>query len=398
MICKVLFLTNTFPSLDRRNNGAFNFRAAKQLSRNVNIKIIHLRAWNPKRRFLDFYKIDELEVTVFSFPLFVNLGPKLYGIQLFIYKRIFLLLYKRKLKKIDVIHSVGASFSGVVGSYVSQKLDIKHVAQCIGSDINFTIPLLTNYFGIKNWSNYVNCFGCNSNELATAVKNLYPEAITEVIYRGVDLEEFNFNQNKFLQSLDKISILFLGGLSYRGEASFGRNLKGGVSVLEAWKTLLDKNPEYKDKVELLFGGPEVSRQLIVNKLKVENINLYSLKIIGQIDKDQVNEFMQKSQIVLVPSMAEGMPNIAMEAAASGCVVIASDVGGTHEVVVDTYNGILIQAGNVHQLSEAIKTLIKNKNELKNMGEKGRNLMEERFDSKQFSKNYLSLYNSLLNKS
>lgn len=393
----ILFLTSTFPSLERTKHGAFNLRAAKQLSHSVNLKIIHLRAWHPRRKFMDSYQIDGLNIFVFSFPLLPNSSPKFIGLQLLLYKKVFLFLYKKKMKNIELVHSVGASLSGVVGSFIAQKLNIKHIAQCIGSDINFNMPRRFNCFGIKGWENNVNYFGCNSNELAGAVKKLYPNANTEVIYRGVDLEEFKFNPKKFLKPEEKISILFLGGLSYRRETSFGRNLKGGVTVLKSWKLFIDQNPELKNGVELLFGGPESSVELLKNELGTEQFDLYSLKLIGQIDKSQVKKHMQKSHIVLVPSMAEGLPNVAMEAGASGCAIIATDVGGTHEVVIDGYNGKLIQAGDEKQLMDGIKTIIENKDDLKVMGKNSRKLMEEKFDSKQFAQNYVSLYNTLLNK-
>ncbi|PWH86415.1 glycosyltransferase family 4 protein [Brumimicrobium oceani] len=393
----VLFLVNTFPSLERPKDGAFNLRAAKQLSNSVKLKIIHLRAWHPKRKFIDTYQIDGLDISVFSFPLLPNSSPRILGLQLLIYKNIFLMTFRKKLKNIELIHSVGASFSGVVGSYVAKKLIKKHIAQCIGSDINFSLPKLTNSLGIKGWENNVDYFGCNSNELAEAIKKLYSAANTKVVYRGVDLQEFKFNQQKFLDPREKIYLLFLGGLSYRSETSFGRNLKGGITVLKAWKLVIDQNPELNDRVELLYGGPETSVELLENKLETNNLNLYSIKAIGQLSKEEVKLFMQKAHIVLVPSMAEGLPNIAMEAGASGCVIIATDVGGTHEVVVDGYNGKLIQAGDINQLIAVIKSIIENRGELKVMGQNSRKLMEDKFDKKQFSQDYISLYNTILNK-
>lgn len=393
----ILFLVNTFPSRERTKDGAFNLRAAKQLASQNNLKTFHLRAWHPRRKIIDSYEIEGLDVTVFSFPLFPKAPSKIAGIQLFIYKKMFFLLNKKKLNNSKLVHSVGASFSGIVGSHIAKELKIKHIAQCIGSDINFRIPVLQNYFGIKEWDKYVDYFGCNSNELSVAVKKLYSEAKTKVIYRGVDLEEFTFNLSKFENVNEKVYFLFLGGLSYRGETPHGSNLKGGKTLLKAWKVFIDTHPEIINKVELLFGGPGISQETITKVIETNDFKLYSLNIVGQINKQEVKKHMLKSHVVIVPSMAEGLPNIAMEAAASGNAIIASDVGGTHEVVKNGYNGKLVEAGNIAQLSEAIKAMVEEKSHIENIGKNSRKLMEENFDKNQFGKGYQRLYSILLNK-
>ena len=74
------------------------------------------------------------------------------------------------------------------------------------------------------------------------------------------------------------------------------------------------------------------------------------------DENKIKEILQNSDVLVTPSWSEGMPNVILEAMASGCAIIATDVGAVSEQV-DITNGWLIEAGNKHQLKEAIISAI-----------------------------------------
>jgi glycosyltransferase involved in cell wall biosynthesis len=70
------------------------------------------------------------------------------------------------------------------------------------------------------------------------------------------------------------------------------------------------------------------------------------------DKDKIKSILQKSDVLICPSYAEGMPNVILEGMASGCAIIASDVGAV-KVEVNTKNGWLIRPGSVVAIKDAI---------------------------------------------
>lgn len=74
------------------------------------------------------------------------------------------------------------------------------------------------------------------------------------------------------------------------------------------------------------------------------------------DQGKIKHILQQSDILVCPSYSEGMPNVIMEAMASGCAIIASDVGAVSEQV-DASNGILIRPGDKKQLKAAIEKMI-----------------------------------------
>ncbi len=74
---------------------------------------------------------------------------------------------------------------------------------------------------------------------------------------------------------------------------------------------------------------------------------------GQIsEENEIKRILQQSDILVSPSWSEGMPTVILEAMASGCAIIASDVGAVSEEV-DASNGWLIEAGNKKQLEKTL---------------------------------------------
>ncbi|PCJ82685.1 MAG: hypothetical protein COA49_01085 [Bacteroidetes bacterium] len=71
--------------------------------------------------------------------------------------------------------------------------------------------------------------------------------------------------------------------------------------------------------------------------------------------DRIIEIIDDSDILVLPSLSEGMPTVILEAMARGKAIIATDVGAVSELV-DESNGVLISPNNVNELVDAIKNL------------------------------------------
>lgn len=84
-------------------------------------------------------------------------------------------------------------------------------------------------------------------------------------------------------------------------------------------------------------------------------------------------------IFVLPSYREGFPRAAMEAAASGLPVIATDIRGCREVVDDGVNGSLVPVGDADALAAAIEALGENPEQRTSMGAAGRQKAEAEFD-------------------
>jgi glycosyltransferase involved in cell wall biosynthesis len=74
------------------------------------------------------------------------------------------------------------------------------------------------------------------------------------------------------------------------------------------------------------------------------------------DNAELKKRLDATDVLVCPSLSEGMPNVILEAMARGCAVIATDVGAV-SLMVDAENGMLISPGNIPQLNEAMKRII-----------------------------------------
>lgn len=381
---KVLFITNTFPNDDELSSGVFNFNAANQLDDICDLTVIHLRSWRPFRKFVENKQIGNLNFLCFSFPYYPVSSSMLTGVQLYLYQYFMQLLLAKVLKEQALIHSVGTSFSGVIGAYLSKKLKTPHIAQCIGTDVNITLPQKKDSYFYSVMKKYVDIYTTNSFALEKQVQSIYPNKPVKTIYRGVNLgffDQLNVNSTKL-----KTNVAFIGGLSYREEHPSGRDYKGGVTLLKAWKSL-----DSHEDVVLHFAGPEVTDSL-VEKILEQSPHKLNIKVSSYLNRNDVKNLFSLADVVVVPSWMEGLPNAGMEALASSCALIGTDVGGIPELIDN--NGYLFKPGDYKTLAELLDSMISDRARLSSFKKRSRELALTKFSSKQFPKLYRELYEKL----
>ncbi|MCC0725557.1 glycosyltransferase family 4 protein [Clostridioides sp. ZZV14-6045] len=97
-------------------------------------------------------------------------------------------------------------------------------------------------------------------------------------------------------------------------------------------------------------------------------------------------------IVLTTSLYEGMPYVLVESLASSLPIIATDVIGNNEIVVNNKNGLLFEVGNHIQGFDCLEKLLENKNMIKSMRLKSLEIYEEKFTLDIMMNEYEKLYN------
>jgi glycosyltransferase involved in cell wall biosynthesis len=101
------------------------------------------------------------------------------------------------------------------------------------------------------------------------------------------------------------------------------------------------------------------------------------------------------ELLVQPSLHEGLPNSILEAMAVGLPVVATAVGGTPEVVVDGVTGLLTPSRDPGVLAKAITTLLRNPDLQRKMGRAGAERVRERFSQEQTVQQTQALYAHLL---
>jgi len=105
--------------------------------------------------------------------------------------------------------------------------------------------------------------------------------------------------------------------------------------------------------------------------------------------------MLATDIFSLPSLSEGLPNVVLEAFACSKPVIATEVGGTPELVEDGKNGFLIQVGEHETLAEKIQLLAGDATLRETMGANGRELVQSEFVFQKQALKYDDVYSKLI---
>jgi glycosyltransferase involved in cell wall biosynthesis len=151
--------------------------------------------------------------------------------------------------------------------------------------------------------------------------------------------------------------------------------KGQLLLVEAVKQLVSEQVP----VHLVLAGDGEMRDEI--ELLIEKNNLSDfIDITGWISSDQVRDEILSSRALVLPSFAEGLPVVIMEAMVLRRPVLTTFIAGIPELVVDKENGWLFPAGSVNDLSGAIKDCLKTPVErLISMGDSGHERVLQRHD-------------------
>jgi glycosyltransferase involved in cell wall biosynthesis len=164
-------------------------------------------------------------------------------------------------------------------------------------------------------------------------------------------------------------------------------IKGSMYLLKAmeevWKGYPDTSLIYVGKGDLERELREEASRLGVSE---------RVSFLGW--RDDIPEIMHILDIFVLPSLNEGMGRVLVEAMAAGRPVIASNVGGIPDLVIQGKNGLLVPAADIKALARRIECLISDPDKRKEMGEKGRK-MAIRFGSDSMVQKIDQLYLELL---
>jgi glycosyltransferase involved in cell wall biosynthesis len=107
------------------------------------------------------------------------------------------------------------------------------------------------------------------------------------------------------------------------------------------------------------------------------------------------ELIRASDAIVNPSYTEGLPTSVLEAALLGRAIVASDVGGTPEVVSDRHSALLVGAGDVEALRAALDELLADPELRARLGRTAREDAVERFDRSTSARSFAALARQLV---
>jgi glycosyltransferase involved in cell wall biosynthesis len=146
-------------------------------------------------------------------------------------------------------------------------------------------------------------------------------------------------------------------------------------LIDAARRLLERGEDFN----LTFAGDGELRpdlEALINQHKLQN----HIRITGWLNSNQVREELLSARALVLPSFAEGLPVVIMEAMALKRPIISTFVAGIPELIKHGQQGWLIPAGDVEELAKAMQQCLATPPEdMKRMGEAGYEVVTKRHD-------------------
>ena len=335
--------------------------------------------------------IDKKKVKLFRLPVHSK-NP------LLILTNILILTFIVLFYKINILH-VRSRAPAWSCYYVSKITRCKLVTTFHGT-YNFNNSIKKNYNAIMLKSD---CVIAGSNFIFSHIKEKYPEYISKikkflVIFRGINTEYYdpdNIKESdriKFLKKLNidanKKIILMPGRLT---------EWKGQEIFLEALNDLKTKYG-YKNFIAILLG-PDQGRKIYKKKLirLIERFRLNNEVIFLEHAPSMPVAYSVSNVIVSASIEPEAFGRISVEAQSMKKPIVASDIGGSRETIVDNKTGLLFSSSDHHSLSEKLDFIFRlDDTSLNVMGNNGRKNVQKKFNVEKMCFSTYSEYKKLIN--
>jgi glycosyltransferase involved in cell wall biosynthesis len=194
-----------------------------------------------------------------------------------------------------------------------------------------------------------------------------------VIHCGVDRDVFQSPARATAAETGKnpIRILCVGSL---------HEVKGQAYLIQACAKLAEKHIDFV--CHFVGDGPDrksltdLAAQLGIS----ERVHFH-----GQQKRDRIAQLLQETDVLVAPSVPtsdgrrEGIPVVLIEAMSSGVPVIASDLSGIPELVLNDRTGLLTPPGDVAAITTALERYYLNPTLRRRLGEAGREMVTQEFD-------------------
>jgi glycosyltransferase involved in cell wall biosynthesis len=221
----------------------------------------------------------------------------------------------------------------------------------------------------------------NSDDLKLFIdRGLVPDNVVDLVPgSGIDLKKFQpmpFKRN------EKFTFLLISRLITD---------KGILEYIEAVKRL--KQTGFDARFQILGAMDEKHKRGIKVRVIEEWIQSGIIEYLGT--TDDVRQFINQADCVVLPSYREGTPRTLLEAASSARPIIATDVPGCNHVVTDQYNGLLCKLKDADDLAEKMKLMSEfDDARLKQFGLNGRTKMEAEYNESVVINKYLETLKGL----
>jgi len=272
---------------------------------------------------------------------------------------------------------------GPIGYLLHKTMGIPYIVSLRGGDVPGYMPAslslyhrLTSSLSHIVWHSALAVIA-NSKGLAELAGRFAKDLSIGIIHNGVDTELFHPPVTP--RGDQVISIMTVGRLHHQ---------KGNDILLQAFAALAETDRR-NCRLVIVGDGPEKSPL----KQMAEKLNIAEqVDFRGWVDRSQLPDLYRQANIFAFPSREEGMPNVVLEAMASGLPVVVTPVPGIDELVTPDVTGIVVPQEDYRALSTQLTLLLRDSNLREQMGAAGRRKVETSFSWESSATAYLRIVN------
>jgi glycosyltransferase involved in cell wall biosynthesis len=214
-------------------------------------------------------------------------------------------------------------------------------------------------------------FVCVSHDSArAAIAQRIPARKVSTIWNGIDLTRFSFtgpDLNRPVVTVARLS-----------------PEKDIATLLRATAEIVREEPSFR--VSIAGAGPcRTELEALAETLSLRDHACF----LGEIN--DIPRLLGQARFFVLPSTTEGISLTLLEAMACGLAVVATQVGGNPEVVVEGETGLLVPAKDPAALAKSMLRLWRDPEQARRLGRLGRQRVEEHFDARHMVAKYEDLY-------
>ncbi len=350
------------------------FEVIKRLDRDKYIPFIC--CFQLKEVMREVFKAQGVPVT--EFPM-----QRIYGFQAVRYgKKLIDFIKEEKIKIIQSFHLLPDIFVPIVAKIASVPIIISS-RRDMGFDKNKYHLFLQRRINVL-----VDKIMVNSDAVKNSVINNENVSSSKIekIYNGIDIvNQKNVSSIKVLKKKlnIKLSDFIVGILAHHN-----RSIKGGIFFISACLKILKQVPNTKF---LVVGGGNLIEELKENakSLGIAEQVIFTGPVLD------ARDYLSMMDVSVNSSLSEGFSNTILESMASGVPVVATNVGGNPEAIMNGKTGFLVPPANDSAIADAVVRILKDKKLTKSMGLCAKKHVEENFSMEKMMARVENFYDSLM---
>ena len=300
-----------------------------------------------------------------------------------------------KKEKVDIVHSQGARadfFARMAAKLGGTPIVVSTVPMPVdGFDINPIRKLIYKAFDLFS-ERFVDKFMVVSDALEKMMiekHRIEPQRVVK-IYNGVEKDEYGISDEEIVCKGSRFRKKLSLGVNVPIVGAIGRLVwqKGFDCFIEAIPGVLK---EFEEARFLIVGEGELKEKLRAKskKLKVKN------RLFFTGFRNDIKEILQSIDVLVMPSLLEGLPMILLEAMAMKKPIVATNIEGIMEVLESGRSGLLVPPGETKALADAIINMLTYRDKALQMGLAARKVVEERFGVDIMVQKVEEVYDELL---